>query len=152
MKSIILIPALFLFFIQINAQLIEKEDGKYYDHNNNLYSGTYIEYFPSGRIQLEMNVLNGEKHGITTLYYDNNQKKEIRSFKNNKMDGTWITWGEKGEKTGEASYIDGVKHGKWGIWDKNGIQRYEMEYDHGKKAGVWIIRDEKGIIIDRKKF
>ncbi len=152
MKSLILLPALLLIFFQLSAQLTEKEDGKYYDHHGKLYSGTYIEYYPSGKILLEMNVLNGEKHGITTLYYENSQKKEIRSFKNNKMDGTWITWNEKGQKTGEASYSNGLKHGKWGIWDENGIQRYEMEYNLGKKTGVWIIRDEKGNITDRKVF
>lgn len=152
MKPIIFIPLFLLFYFQLSAQLIEKEDGKYYDHNGNLYSGTYIEYFPSGNIQTEMNVLNGEKHGTTTIYYDNQQKKEVRSFKFNQMDGTWITWNEKGQKTGEATYVEGLKHGNWSIWDENGIQRYEMEYTMGKKTGVWIIRDEKGVEISRKEF
>lgn len=152
MKSGILLPLMLLFFSQLSAQLIEKEDGKYYDHNGNLYSGTYIEYYPSGNIHTEMNVLNGEKHGTTSIYFDNQQKKEVRAFKHNKMDGTWITWNEQGQKTGEATYVDGQKHGKWSIWDENGIQRYEMEYNMGKKTGVWIIRDEKGKEINRKAF
>ncbi|MGQ1945635.1 toxin-antitoxin system YwqK family antitoxin [Geofilum sp. OHC36d9] len=135
-----------------SAQLLEKEDGKYYDHNNQLFNGKYIEYYPSGEVQIEMNLVNGEKTGITTLYFKNGHKKEERSFKNNKMDGIWITWNEAGQKIAEASYTDGKKDGKWGIWDENGIQRYEMFYKQGKKTGTWVIKNGKGEITATKDY
>ena len=47
-----------------------------------------------------MKLNEGEKDGISILYFDNQQKQEERSFKKNKMDGTWVTWNEQGIKVG----------------------------------------------------
>jgi hypothetical protein len=152
MKTILLSITFFLIVAQSHAQLLEKADGKYYDHKGVVYSGTYIEYFPSGSVQIEMNVLNGEKQGNTTLYFENGQKRELRSFKANKMDGTWITWNESGVRIAEATYRDGIKHGKWGIWDENGTHRYEMFYTNGEKSGLWTIWDQDGNVQDQKQF
>ncbi|TAJ12058.1 toxin-antitoxin system YwqK family antitoxin [Marinilabiliaceae bacterium JC017] len=152
MKKLILFSLLVVFTASINAQLIEKEDGRYYDHNDKLYTGTYIEYYNSGDKRIEMTVLNGEKHGITTMYFENQQKQEVRSFKHNKMDGTWITWNQDGTQIGEAGYKDDVKHGKWVIWDENGTMRYEMTYSNGEKSGTWKIYNENGELVSKRKY
>ncbi|GAO28351.1 hypothetical protein JCM15548_1435 [Geofilum rubicundum JCM 15548] len=55
--------AFFASFSLIHAQLVEGEDGKFYDHKGQLYSGTYIEYFPSGNIHIEMAVARVKKKG-----------------------------------------------------------------------------------------
>ena len=89
-RFFLLTVILSLLSVGLQAQLIEGEDGKYYDHKGKLYSGTYIEYFPSGVVHIEMSVLNGEKNGTTTIYFENGNKNELRIFKNNKMDGTWL--------------------------------------------------------------
>ena len=47
-RFFLLTVILSLLSVGLQAQLIEGEDGKYYDHKGKLYSGTYIEYFPSG--------------------------------------------------------------------------------------------------------
>ena len=60
------------------GQLIQKEDGRYYDAGGNLYSGSYFEYYPSGVKRIEMNVLNGWKEGETKLYYENGNLQEVR--------------------------------------------------------------------------
>lgn len=152
MKTILLLFAFFASCTLIHAQLVEGEDGKFYDNKGQLYSGTYIEYFPSGNIHIDMPVDNGKKEGVTTIYFENGKKNETRGFRQNKMHGTWVTWDQLDHKIAEANYLDGVKHGAWGIWDENGIQRYEMFYDQGKKSGTWIIRNESGEIVDEKKY
>jgi len=152
MKNILLLTLFIHLSVLVSAQLILKEDGKYYTHNDALYSGTYIEYYPSGNKRVEMTVVLGEKDGITLLYFDTGHKQEERWFKKNKMDGTWITWNEKGTKIGEARYISDVKHGSWCIWDDNGTQRYQMHYNKGVKTGTWSIWNEKGILINERKY
>lgn len=142
----ILIPSLSF------SQLILKEDNKYYNQKNELYSGTYIEYYPSGNKRIEMNLLLGQKHGKTIIYFDNEVINEIRSFNNDLMDGTWLTFNEKAIKVGEANYKNGIKHGKWYIWDDNGTKRYEMEYKEGVKFGIWRIWNKEGKLVAEKKY
>jgi antitoxin component YwqK of YwqJK toxin-antitoxin module len=137
--------------ISSNAQLTEK-DGKYYDQNSNLYSGTYVEYYDSGSKKVEMTVVEGVKQGPSTLFFENGKVKEVRSYFNNKMDGTWLTYDTSGVKTGEANYKSGKKHGKWFIWDENGTKRYEMSYNDGAKDSTWTIWDETGKVVGKKKY
>ncbi|WP_430932856.1 toxin-antitoxin system YwqK family antitoxin [Saccharicrinis sp. 156] len=135
------------------AQLIlSEEDGLYYNQNGELYTGTYVELYPSGNKRVEMKVVEGNKQGISTYYFDNKLTQGIRSYDKNKMDGLWETWNEEGVKLGVASYKKGVKHGEWKIFDENGTLRYDMLYVKGKKSGVWKIYDEKGKLTSKKEF
>jgi antitoxin component YwqK of YwqJK toxin-antitoxin module len=152
MKQLFSILLLILITHLATAQLIQKDDGKYYNGNDELYSGTYIEYYPSGDKRIEMNLLLGQKHGTTIIYFDKQIVNEIRSFKHDLMDGTWLTFNQKSIKIGEANYLNGVKHGKWYIWDDNGTKRYEMEYENGAKVGTWRIWDEKGTLVEEKNY
>ncbi|MBN2166371.1 MAG: toxin-antitoxin system YwqK family antitoxin [Marinilabiliaceae bacterium] len=152
MRQILFFILLVLYPFFSFSQLIIKEDGKYYTKNGELYSGTYVEYFASGVKRIETSLLQGQKHGKTIIYFENEVISEIRSYKYDLMDGTWLTFNDKSLKIGEANYKDGLKHGKWYIWDNNGVKRYEMEYKDGEKTGTWSIWNEKGIIVDEKKY
>jgi antitoxin component YwqK of YwqJK toxin-antitoxin module len=152
MKKLILALSLFALPLLAVAQLHQKDDGKYYDKNENLYSGTYIEYYPSGGKRIEMNLLNGQKHGKISIYFENQDIQEIRSFNQDLMDGTWLTFNDKRIKIGEANYKNGVKHGKWYIWDEKGVLRYEMEYNNGQKTGKWVIYNEEGKMLSEKTY
>jgi antitoxin component YwqK of YwqJK toxin-antitoxin module len=134
------------------AQLVQHEDGKFYNNEGKPYSGVYIEYYPTGSKRVEMNLVDGQKHGRTTLYFKNDSIQEIRSFYQDLMDGTWITFNDKSVRVGEANYLKGVKHGKWFVWDDNGVLRYEMEYRDGVKVGTWKIWNEKGVIVNEKTY
>ena len=136
----------------VSAQLIQKEEGLYYDTNGNLYSGSYFEYYPSGVKRVEMNVLNGLKEGETILYHESGKIQEIRVFKANAMHGQWLTYNSEGVKIGVASYHEGVKDGKWQIFDDQGVKHYEMYYKKGSKVGTWRIWDGAGNLISEKKY
>ena len=95
------IPVIFLLTLSgmLSAQQITvNSNGLYLDENNNLYTGIYKEYYPKGNIKTEMSLRNGLKDGITTIYFENGKKNEIRSYKKGEMHGTWITWNELGVK------------------------------------------------------
>jgi antitoxin component YwqK of YwqJK toxin-antitoxin module len=152
MRKLILALMTLLFPIAIQAQLHQNEDGKYYDKSNKPYTGTYIEYHPSGGKRIEMSLKEGQKHGKIIIYFENQTTKEVRSFKQDLMDGTWLTYNDKSIKIGEANYLDGLKHGKWYIWDDKGVLRYEMEYNKGVKTGKWTIFDENGKMVSEKVY
>ncbi len=120
------------------------EDGLYYDSLNNLYSGTYIEFYDNGTIKGEYTIVDGENDGVTKLYFKTGQLNESRMYKKGEKDGAWITYNAEGGKIGEANFSKSTKHGKWYVWDENGTLRCEMTYKNGEKTGKWIIYDANG--------
>ncbi len=134
------------------AQLEKGEDGLYYNKKGELYTGTYVEYYPNGNKKLEMPVVEGKKQGVSTYYFDNNTKQEIRSYSNNEMDGLWETWNEKGVKVGVANYKKGKKDGKWYIYNDKGTMLYDMNYEDGKKEGIWKAFDDQGNLKSTKEY
>lgn len=120
------------------------EDGLYYDSLNNLYTGTYIEYYDNGTLKGEYTIVDGKNDGITKLYFETGQLNESRSYRKGEKDGAWITYNTEGVKIGEANFSKSIKHGKWFIWDENGTLRCEMTYQEGKKVGKWIIFNGEG--------
>jgi antitoxin component YwqK of YwqJK toxin-antitoxin module len=138
--------------VPAHGQITENSEGIYLDDNGNPYTGSYIEYYPSGAKKDEIHLRNGLKEGICLLFFDDGQLNEIRSYKQGKMHGTWITYNQKGTKIGEANYSQNLKNGKWYIWDENGTLRYEMFYLDGEKVGIWLMWNEKGELAGHKEY
>ncbi len=134
------------------GQIIQKEDGLYYNEDNTLYSGTYIEFYTDGIKRIELNLLKGKKEGPTILYNEEGNIIEERSFSDNEKDGTWKTYNSKGIQIAEANYTKGQKDGKWFIWNDQGKLLYDMTYEKGEKSGTWIIFKEDGTIQSSKKY
>ncbi|GAB4278953.1 MAG: hypothetical protein Kow0068_02770 [Marinilabiliales bacterium] len=152
MKKIILLFAGIIFISIAYSQIIEDENGVYYDQNKNLYNGTYIEFYDNGNKKIEINIVDGYKDGQTFLYFPDGTLNEIRSYKKGKMDGTWTTFNKEGKKTAIANYTDNKKDGKWIIWDDNGVKRYEMEYKEGKRSGIWTMWNENGEQVNQYNY
>lgn len=154
-KKLQVIIGIVLFCLVTNlsfSQGINEVEGLYYDTKGDLYTGTYTEFYDSGSKRIEMNIYDGKRNGKITLYFENENVQEVRSYVNGLMDGTWITWNDQSVKIAEANYRRNKKHGKWYIWDDNGVKRYEMEYSEGEKVGTWYIWDAKGELIKERKF
>lgn len=147
MRKLIIILTFTFGFISAfgHAQNIHiGDDGLYYDSENNLYTGTYIDYYENGTLKSEHAIVNGQSDGITKLYFESGQLNELRTFKAGLKNGSWITYNESGVKTGEANFENNIKSGKWFIWDEQGTLRCDMTYKEGRKVGKWIIYNEQG--------
>lgn len=144
----------FLIFISVvsAAQVTIDEDGLYLNEHNELYTGTYIEFYTNGNKRIELSLKKGIVDGPTRLYFESGMVSEIRSYKKGKMDGTWTTWSDEEIKIGEANYKNNVKHGEWFIWDEDGTLRFEMHYTNGKKTGTWKMYDEKGDLVSEEEM
>ena len=70
----------------------------------------------------------------TTYYFENGKVQQEGFFKNGKLDGTWISYDENGNKSSVATYYNGEKTGKWLFW--NGKNLNEVEYSNSKIASV----------------
>ena len=64
-----------------------------------------------------------------TYYYDNGKIQQEGFFKDGKLDGVWVSYDERGNKTVEGEYTDGLKTGKWMFYnEKSIIQKQHLQY------------------------
>ncbi len=152
MKKIVLIAGICILFLTgAKAQEIKEVDGIYYQ-NGQLYTGEYTSRYENGIVKMTAKISEGKKEGIVQVYFDNGQLNEIRSYKNNLMDGTWEMYNIYKIKVSVANYKNGLKHGKWYIYDDTGTLLYDMEYTNGEKTGTWKKYDGAGKLISERKF
>lgn len=147
--------SIIILFLTVTASFGQTHlgtDGKYYDQAGHLFSGIYSEYYPDSLLRMTVEVSDGKPDGFTTIFFENGQVEEIRSFKNGLMDGKWEKWNRENIKIAEAGYKENKKEGKWYIWDDHGILRYDMTYEAGKKKGNWFMFNENGELINQKNY
>ena len=150
---IILLLGCFLVTYNSKGQSIKlNSENIYVNVKGKPYSGVYKEYYENGNLKLQMKLKKGFKNGNVFLYFENGKLSEVYSYKNNMMDGLWISYNQTGVKTAEARYIQDKKHGEWKVWDENGTLIYLMYYNNGEKSGTWIKYNEKGEEIARKTY
>jgi antitoxin component YwqK of YwqJK toxin-antitoxin module len=94
MKALTTLFALLLVFgFNANSQYLQEHEGLYYA-DSSPYSGVYKTYYDNFQLKIEMPLNDGKKDGVIKIYYNNGQLHEVRSYKNNLMDGQWITYNE----------------------------------------------------------
>ena len=75
--------------------------------NDTPYSGKYIDYYNSGKIQNEGTLLNGLLNGELTVYFKNGNKKSISNYKDGKLHGVWRDYYPNGVLMNSRKYTDG---------------------------------------------
>jgi antitoxin component YwqK of YwqJK toxin-antitoxin module len=152
MKKILLIALVLLAgtFAAIAQEIVEK-DGIYYN-GSTPFSGTDITKYLGGNKKMEVSYVDGKKEGICKTWFESGALNEIRYYKNNEMDGTWVVYNEAGVKTSVANYKNGFKHGKWLIWNDKGSLIYRLSYKNGEKSGVWKNYDDEGKLINKRYY
>lgn len=144
---------IYIFLVQLSfSQIIIDKDGLYYNEDNELFTGSYVEFYDNGNKKIELDLKDGKKDGKVFLYFENSEINEMRSYKEGLKHGLWETWNENKIKIAEANFNNNLKHGKWIIWDNNGVKRCEMYYVEGKKSGTWYMWDENDKLINKKEY
>ncbi|MBP4139823.1 MULTISPECIES: toxin-antitoxin system YwqK family antitoxin [Flavobacterium] len=80
-----------------------------------------------------------------TYYYDNGNVQQEGFFKDGKLDGIWVSYDEKGNKTAVAEYKEGVKTGKWMYFNEKTIN--QVAYSDNKIESVKNL--QKNALADR---
>ena len=71
------------------------------------YSGKYIDYYNSGKIQNKGTLLNGKLNGELTVYFKNGNKKFISNYKDGILHGVWSDYYPNGVLLSSRKYADG---------------------------------------------
>ncbi len=151
MKKLKILIALVVIGFCTNAQNIKEDKGLYYV-DNELASGDIITYFDNDQVKMEMKVSEGMKDGEMKIFFADGSLNEIRSYKNNQMNGLWITFNTSGIKVAQANFKNGKKHGAWKVYSDEGALVYEMYYQNGQKVGTWKKYNPEGNVIETKTY
>lgn len=69
-----------------------------------------------------------------TYFFDNGDIKEVGYFKNQKLDGKWVSYNQKGKITTIANYENGKKEGTWFVVTNDTVR--ELTYKSNKLINV----------------
>lgn len=84
------------------------------------------------------------KHGISTAYHENGQKKLQGQYQNNLPEGKFVWWYATGQKSLEGTFQNGKANGTWTWWHENGQKSIKGEYKDGAPVGKWNWWKEDG--------
>ncbi|MEL7020855.1 MAG: toxin-antitoxin system YwqK family antitoxin [Bacteroidota bacterium] len=110
---------------------------EHYDEKGQ-FSGVYQAYYENGVLELEGNYVDGAMTGTWVRYYQNEQKMETVSFKDNAENGPFVEWHDNGQLKAEGEYLDGDKeHGPLLLYDRQGVLERRMSCDKGVCRTTW---------------
>jgi len=99
---------------------------------------TEIIHFDDGR-RMEIQTVNGKRHGSQTVYRANNSKDWERSYLNDAQHGPARAWDEYGQLFYEKHYKDDALDGRWRRWHRNGQLKNESWFENDEQRGrdIW---------------
>jgi tetratricopeptide (TPR) repeat protein len=109
---------------------MQMKDGRW-NLNDVVYSGKYIDYYNSGRIQDEGTLFNGKLNGELKVYYLNGNLKSLDNYKDGIPNGSKILYYKNGAMMQKAEYTEGRNTGRWETYFLNGQLQTQM---HPKKG------------------
>ena len=111
---------------------MEMLNGNIWHYNNKIYSGKFIDYYYSGRIQGEGNLLNGRLDGLRKMYFQNGNVSLERYYKNSIPNGLEQEFYEDGSLKQKGEFINGKEEGLWEMYFPNGKVKQRSVFKEGK--------------------
>lgn len=88
------------------------------NYNNGILEGKTIVYSAvTHKIVEETEYVDGIRNGECNQYYDNGKLMIKMNYKNDKLDGLYVSYYPNGAKKDEGNYKDGNKIGEWKTYD-----------------------------------
>jgi len=120
----------------------EYEDGSksYFVNGLPISTKTYNSYIrgeigAKKLIDLAHNDKESKENGLDRLWGENENILQVRSWKNDELNGEYTQWYDNGQIKEEVNFIDGNKDGKFTSWHENGQKHREANYKDGKLDG-----------------
>jgi len=137
MKRLLLIALLLIVGCSkpINDEtLIEKDGLKYHPETKELFSGEVFSLYVGGKKEFEGSYTDGIMWSKTEWdWYENEQKKREKTYKNGKLNGLYTEWYENGQKEYESNWKNGKEDGVFTNWYPNGQKKWEeTRNEYGK--------------------
>lgn len=104
------------YYSETDGSLILKEN-----YDNGVMTGITTAYSNiTHNIIEETEYLNGIKNGICNKYYDNGRIMVKMTYKDDELDGSYVSYYPNGAPKEEGMFKDGIKIGEWKTYDMEG--------------------------------
>lgn len=107
-------------------------------------NGLLKAYYPSGKVDAEINYVNGMKDGKYKLYYESGALRSSGVYLNGLANGRLTSYYEDGTLKVETQVSDGLWDGVRRTYYNDGTLLSEEEFSQGKKNGVQQFYDKDG--------
>ena len=126
-----------------------------YPYKADIENGKEKKFHPNGKLEYEMNVVNGKYEGELIQYYMDGHIRQKAFFKEGKMNGKYIQYYDLPENlvSDEGMYEKGVITGAYKAYHQNGkISETGQFNKEGQKDGVWKNYTEDNILTSEETF
>lgn len=117
------------YYSETDGTLILKEN-----YDNGVLTGKSTVFSPiTHNMTEETEYLNGIKNGICNKYYDNGRPMVKMSYKDDKLDGSYVSYYPNGVPKEEGTFKEGMKVGEWKTYDMEenviSIDNFDIDAD-----------------------
>lgn len=117
-----------------STKKMEMKNGNVWYFNNQIYTGKFIDYYYSGRIQGEGFLKNGNLDGLRKIYFQNGKISVERFYKNSIPNGLEKEYFEDGSLKQKGELINGKEFGIWELYYPNGQLKQHTIFSEDKKS------------------
>lgn len=99
-------------------------------------NGPVTEHYPDGKINHTGQHREGLKHGVWEFFWPGGGMRERQEFDHGQRDGVFSRWWENNQKQSEGAWVTGEKHGTWDFWTPDGALTAREEWDQGTRQSL----------------
>lgn len=105
-------------------------------------AGTWISYYPDGKMKSSTQYLSGIKNGVHLEFNDRCQITVHSNYVNDQLHGRHTTYKHGSRREVEAHYTNGILDGVYRTFDKLGKVQREIHYRDGELHGPNIFYND----------
>ena len=124
--------------VPISKTELKKEGGhdiRYF--NGKKFTGTALEYYPSGSRKFRIGYINGNKDMFSKFYYENGNLEEKGKYDNGLKNGLYEWYYENGNIKQKGNFDNDLEYGLFEWYYDNGNIWYRVSYKIGERNGYY---------------
>jgi antitoxin component YwqK of YwqJK toxin-antitoxin module len=108
--------------------------------------GLSTNYYPSGKIQDEVNYVDGKKSGLGKFFYETGELEAQYTFVEDVAVGEYKSFYKSGKLKSKVNYVNGKKEGEYKEYYESGKLKAKCIYVNDKIVGTYKEFHENGIV------
>lgn len=125
----------YIVTVRKDALVLDESNGVH-SYNSQPFTGIASTYFASGKVQENINFVDGIKHGPRQSWFNNGTLSFETSYVKGRQHGITRSWWNNGKLRSESNYEMGSVHGEQKQWYYEGNLYKKRNLNMGKEKGL----------------
>ena len=123
------------------------------NYSNGAMDGNWIWWRPDGIKDREGYYKTGVKHGVWTLWKNEDHKKNEETFVDGRLDGMITIWYDNGSKDREGIIRINEPEGLWNYYHSDGSKDFSFDYGTGlERVRISEVEEREGLFFKIGKY